>query len=145
MYCFPMMQRTRSGDSARSGTSNAPDLPDLPALVTERLEAFFPFDPYTLPESRAFVDDIYLSWDTTKDADAEEEAEAAVLVASDSTDAESQDEQQHEGDSSDTSLHHHPSALDIPRHASWGNGPPLMDISSSMQSVHDDAWRGRGP
>ena len=46
----------------------------VPDNITTELSTFFPFDPYRLPQSRIFVDDIYRDWASVAiDEDSEDE------------------------------------------------------------------------
>ncbi|RKO89376.1 RNA polymerase I-specific transcription initiation factor RRN3, partial [Blyttiomyces helicus] len=75
MYCYPLIDRrtvTQSALLPASGTSHPfstppPDAadqqqPDGPAAISDRLDAFFPFDPISLPVSRNYVDSLYQAW-----------------------------------------------------------------------------------
>jgi hypothetical protein len=90
LYCYPLMERTRSSDSSHS-TSSA----DLPAMVLERIEAFFPFDPYTLPRSRLFVDAIYVQWEGLDDDEEEQSEHVEAEVGMDALELGSGDEHDH--------------------------------------------------
>lgn len=71
MYCYPLIERSSSSTSISSLVSIAPQ-PFQPAPppqqqpngdhLTDRLDAFFPFDPMTLPISRRFIDGLYQEW-----------------------------------------------------------------------------------
>jgi RNA polymerase I-specific transcription initiation factor RRN3 len=53
----------------------------IPDSTTKELSSFFPFDPYALPQSKVFMDDIYRDWASVAiDEDSEDENEDVIRV-----------------------------------------------------------------
>jgi RNA polymerase I-specific transcription initiation factor RRN3 len=66
-------------------------------LVAEEMDSFFPFDPFKLPLSSVYIDDIYREW-TADDESASEEASSDSDADDDSSSASEADTETEEGD-----------------------------------------------
>lgn len=89
LYCYSIIESNRRSDYApesqqSTGTKSRPVI--HPAIVGSSMHAelntFFPFDPYKLPKSSTYIQDVYREWasvaidDDDEDDDSEEEEDA---------------------------------------------------------------------
>lgn len=67
-------------------------------LVAEEMDSFFPFDPFRLPLSSKFIDNIYSDWVGEEDASssASSDSESSDDASSEASDADSDTEQAEE-------------------------------------------------
>ncbi|ORX89719.1 RNA polymerase I-specific transcription initiation factor RRN3 [Basidiobolus meristosporus CBS 931.73] len=79
MYCYTVIEQNKrlylpkkSTTVSKSASSN---LPAQHQPSFHELETFFPFDPYSLPNSSRFVEEIYQEWQNEEMSDEESEAE----------------------------------------------------------------------
>ena len=105
IYCYTILEvNKRAEHGSRSGTayvtpphhrqSDAPTTKINPSMfllpVSEELNTFFPFDPYRLPKSNAFIQGVYREWssvtigdeDDDDDDDDEEGGESKDVTSS---------------------------------------------------------------
>ncbi|GJE84320.1 RNA polymerase I-specific transcription initiation factor RRN3 [Phanerochaete sordida] len=82
LYCYPLIEANRRSEYASAGTPAARRLAQLlGGAVQTDLNTFFPFDPYKLPRSGAYIEGVYREWaavaiDDEEDDDDEEEDSA---------------------------------------------------------------------
>ncbi|BGP13346.1 hypothetical protein JCM10213_001467 [Rhodosporidiobolus nylandii] len=88
--------------SPSSSVPGAPNAAPRALLVAEEMDSFFPFDPFKLPLSSVYIDDIYREWEaadeddtstsggeassSTADEDSDEETDSSSSAADDSDD-----------------------------------------------------------
>ncbi|KAI8823719.1 RNA polymerase I-specific transcription initiation factor RRN3 [Fimicolochytrium jonesii] len=68
---IPAAQTNLPPTSTAAATTTPQPPPPTQTPTTDRLDAFFPFDPITLPASRRFVDPLYQPWENDEDEDDE--------------------------------------------------------------------------
>ena len=92
LYCYPIIEANKRADYAivlttGGGQSALNNRKGLNALISKQsfdadLSTFFPFDPYKLPRSCAFIEGIYRDWTAVaiedEEDDDEEEEEDSV-------------------------------------------------------------------
>lgn len=143
VYCFSILESNRRSDLA---TSEAPPpqngtrlkinpkharLLRDPALDVD-LNAFFPFDPYKLPMSHSYIDDVYREWSSVAleeelDSD-EEDSQHGDQLQQLQEDGSSSDEDQSEVDES------------VPGRTS--PGPAGIPIPGSATDILDASFGG---
>lgn len=162
VYCYTMLEMNKRGDLSVSSistpsapSSNSRRVSDrepssmtlmntkiLYEPVTAELSTFFPFDPYRLPRSSAFVQGVYREWSSVAlDEDDEDEDED-----------EAEDAEDNEGDSpSQLGAVSNTAHLDIPKAAvatqrntddgALGESLGAMSISPVPMSISIDMRR----
>lgn len=162
VYCFSIVESNRRTDLAaaatpapQSGTRLKIDpkhakLSRDPALDAD-LNAFFPFDPYKLPLSHTYVDDVYREWASValeEDMDSDEEDEDGEDVVGvgqdgcaqppdegvDEDEDESEDESQ--DSRSETESTTEPEGVPIP-----GSETDLLDATFGGMSISPGGFR----
>lgn len=102
-------------------------------LVAEEMDSFFPFDPFKLPLSSAYIDDIYREWEGADDDDdtSTSGGEASSSTADDSDDDDSSSAADDDDDDDDD---------DEPAWAKTRGGlaVPGMRIGGATQSPEED-------
>ena len=92
VYCYTILESNRRttnlsslstpGSSSSTPTQSRPKPSVLLSDdVNKELDTFFPFDPYRLPQSSVFVDEIYRDWASVAiDEDSEDEDDGVIVV-----------------------------------------------------------------
>jgi RNA polymerase I-specific transcription initiation factor RRN3 len=111
-----------------------------PALEVD-LNAFFPFDPYKLPLSHKYVDDVYRDWASValeEDMDSDEDEEEQEQVAETVPDGRvySPDLEEEVDDSQDGRSSSDPEGVPIP-----GSATDLLDATFGGMSISPGAFR----
>lgn len=89
LYCYTILESNKRSEYAPNTTERreqpgAPTLASgihptvLKGIVNPELNAFFPFDPYRLPKSMSYIQDIYREWSSVaidEDEDEDEESD----------------------------------------------------------------------
>ncbi|KAG9074931.1 hypothetical protein FS749_013462 [Ceratobasidium sp. UAMH 11750] len=160
VYCFSIVESNRRSDLATSaapaphaGTRLKIDpkhatLARDPALEVD-LNAFFPFDPFKLPLSHKYVDDVYRDWasvaleeDMDSDSDEEkgEEGEDVTDTMQDqrlhSPDVDQEDEDEDDESSQASRLSPEPGGVPVP-----GSATDLLDATFGGMSISPGASR----
>ncbi|KAG8689327.1 hypothetical protein FRC11_003127 [Ceratobasidium sp. 423] len=155
VYCFTILESNRRSDLAAAeapppqhGTRLKIDpkharLSRDPALDAD-LNAFFPFDPYKLPMSHKYIDDVYREWssvaleedsDTDEDEEAPQESQSQPLVEGDESEGDSGDDES-EGSVAPSVTSLEPAGIPIP-----GSTTDLLDASFGGMSISPGAGR----
>jgi RNA polymerase I-specific transcription initiation factor RRN3 len=89
IYCYTILETNKRGEhasitspprrqsdvSTMMTTTTRVNNPKVNLLVNPELNVFFPFDPYRLPKSSAFIQGVYREWSSVAIEDDEEEEE----------------------------------------------------------------------
>ncbi|KAF8806334.1 RNA polymerase I-specific transcription initiation factor RRN3, partial [Phlegmacium glaucopus] len=134
IYCYTILETNKRAEHGRSGTAHVspphhrqsgasttitmttkinPSMFVLP--VHAELNTFFPFDPYRLPKSNAFIQAVYREW-------------SSVAIEDEDEDDEEDPDREERGESDDGTSSRY---LDIPRENDVGLGESLGAMSIS--------------
>ncbi|CAE7233456.1 unnamed protein product [Rhizoctonia solani] len=152
VYCFTILESNRRSDLA---TAEAPPPQHGTRLKIDPkharlsrdlaldadLNAFFPFDPYKLPISHKYIDDVYREWSSValeEDLDSDDETEALQdsqpqpLVEGDESEGDVGEDDENEGSVTSPK----PAGISIP-----GSTTDLLDVSFGGMSISPGARR----
>ncbi|PPQ84656.1 hypothetical protein CVT24_006862, partial [Panaeolus cyanescens] len=82
VYCYTVLETNKRGDGDHHSTASSSTARSTylrPEAINKDLNTFFPFDPYRLPKSSRFIQEVYREWSSVElevdDDDEEEEDE----------------------------------------------------------------------
>ncbi|KAH7343429.1 RNA polymerase I-specific transcription initiation factor RRN3 [Rhizoctonia solani] len=148
VYCYTILESNRRSDLAAAeapppqhGTRLKIDpkharLSRDPALEVD-LNAFFPFDPYKLPMSHKYIDDVYREWSSValeEDEDSDEDEENALQEAHSRPPTEGDNNEDDSGDDDESEGSVAPSVTSL--------GPAGMPIPGSTTDLLDASFGG---
>ncbi|GAA5952710.1 hypothetical protein JCM21900_000411 [Sporobolomyces salmonicolor] len=83
-----------SGSSASTVTPSVPAAAPRQLLVAEEMDSFFPFDPFKLPLSSIYIDEIYREWEGADDDDDDTatDDDSSTATSSSAADSETDDD-----------------------------------------------------
>lgn len=160
VYCFSIVESNRRSDLAaaatpapHSGTRLKIDpkhakLSRDPALDAD-LNAFFPFDPYKLPLSHMYVDDVYRDWASVAleedvDSDEDDEGEEDTVEETQDDRAQSPNGDEDEDDDEDDSQDSRSATESTPEHDGVpipGSNTDLLDATFGGMSISPGTFR----
>jgi RNA polymerase I-specific transcription initiation factor RRN3 len=151
VYCFSVVESNRRSDLAGTTTPalqcstrlkidpTHAKLSRDPALEVD-LNAFFPFDPYKLPLSHKYVDDVYRDWASValeEDMESDEDEEEDVIEPVQDGRVYSPDlEEEDDEGSQDSRSSLEPEGVPIP-----GSATDLLDYTFGGMSISPGAFR----
>lgn len=129
IYCYTILESNRRSDvSSSDGLTHQISLSALThgLHLTSELNTFFPFDPYKLPKSGVYIQEVYREW-------------ASVAIDEESDDEDGESDLDGDGDSDeehDTSAHvTGDSAIHIPMSISSPSGALKQDENGTDQGL----------
>lgn len=122
VYCFSIIEANRRAEYAADSKRVAGIHATAAASFDAELTTFFPFDPFRLPRSCVFIENIYREW---------------TSVALDESDDEDEDESDEEDDGLGGSISSHQSYEDLHMHgpSSLADGGASLGASFGGMSI----------